>query len=242
MGDDFSNYIHNILLESTTSNSDDEFNQWFAGSKITDSDGNPLLLYHGSPKSNIKQIKPAADDGMIWFTDNIKVSAIFSGNTLPIGVSLRKDKIYRFLMNNRSHISDVVDNLTKLGFDVKREEKLDKYGFRDGYRFVITTPKVGSIKYIFSEWSRVDELFRRLYPTGRNYTVALNIKNPLVVNANSRNWSDIKFNDKITSSNLISLWANKNGYDGVIFYDMYEGGIKSNVYVAFDKSQVKIRS
>jgi len=40
--------LKNIFLENVKSS---EFEQWFRGSKIVDSSGNPLRVYHGTNKN-----------------------------------------------------------------------------------------------------------------------------------------------------------------------------------------------
>lgn len=46
------------------------FNKWFTGSKVVDTNGEPLVLYHGGPKFRGDFIIPDDDDNGIYFTDN----------------------------------------------------------------------------------------------------------------------------------------------------------------------------
>ena len=62
---------------------DAEFRQWFAGSKVVDSNGNPLILYHGSTKvSRIDKFRKsrATSGPMSYFTDNPDVASAYSIN------------------------------------------------------------------------------------------------------------------------------------------------------------------
>lgn len=57
-------------------------------------------------------------------------------------------------------------------------------------------------------------------------------------------WSKVPFGDGTSKTRDISKWAKENGYDGVIFKNMYDGGNYeripySDVVVAFDSNQVK---
>lgn len=80
-----------------------------------------------------------------------------------------------------------------------------------------------------------------------------NIKNPLIVEAGGRRWNNIKRLSEMDESypetintRMVSDFANKNGYDGVIFKGLVDmGGYstvksqRSTVVVAFDSNQLK---
>lgn len=93
------------------------------------------------------------------------------------------------------------------------------------------------------------------------HKVELNLNNPLIISdwnefiskhdeakATEPDWDDIDLDDIETSliymadvsiSNIIKV-AKGFEYDGVVIHDMIDGGPASTVYVAFDKSQVKL--
>lgn len=45
-----------------------EFMEWFGDSKIVDADGEPLVVYHGTPAGDITEFSPRG--GEVWFTSN----------------------------------------------------------------------------------------------------------------------------------------------------------------------------
>ncbi len=75
----------------------------------------------------------------------------------------------------------------------------------------------------------------------QNYRVYLNITNPLVVEGNGAQWSSIVDDEGVPrTTDSYVLDAIEQGYDGVIFHDIIDGGdIASNVYVALDSNQIK---
>jgi 3'-phosphoadenosine 5'-phosphosulfate sulfotransferase (PAPS reductase)/FAD synthetase len=76
-----------------------EFKKWFGDSKVVDSNGMPLVVYHGT-QGNFSIFKDAFDGGM-WFTDNPEVAEdfIFSGmnaNIIPVYLSIQNPFIVDF--------------------------------------------------------------------------------------------------------------------------------------------------
>jgi hypothetical protein len=66
--------LSGILKEDNVSNN---FKQWFDGSKVTNQDGSPMIVYHGTSKKFSKFNFKNAPQKIIWFTSN--KSAIESG-------------------------------------------------------------------------------------------------------------------------------------------------------------------
>lgn len=74
-----------------------EFKAWFGGSKVVDTDGKPLVVYHGSD-TNITEFDPnKTQDGNLWFSsDRNKIEsgeAGAAGTSNIIPVYLRADKL-----------------------------------------------------------------------------------------------------------------------------------------------------
>lgn len=80
--------------------------------------------------------------------------------------------------------------------------------------------------------------------------VYLSIKNPLIINADGKNWRKFKVvidGDDLTGTAEIVEYARSKGYDGVIvknvidYYSKYETRLNkpANVYVAFKQTQIK---
>ncbi len=80
---------------------------------------------------------------------------------------------------------------------------------------------------------------------GDLYSVFLNISNPLVIDANNQTYNRIEFKGKTYDTYGWAEYAEKNGYDGVIFNNIRDGvdyGAMEksvNEYVAFSSSQIK---
>ena len=91
------NNIRNILLEAIESedqsNINDAFYKWFRDSKVVDSKGNPLIVYHGNPVN--WGAVPEFDvpeftefDTPAYFTDN-KLMADSFGESRPFYISAK---------------------------------------------------------------------------------------------------------------------------------------------------------
>ncbi|MBQ3431580.1 MAG: hypothetical protein IJG23_02230, partial [Clostridia bacterium] len=120
-----------------------------------------------------------------------------------------------------------------------------------------------TIKY---RWNREiytkDKIIRVLKKNGNgNYSLYARLNNPLVINCNGRNWNNIEYaynkvspilrrrstTIKTGTTREISEYAQKNGYDGVIFKNIRDNGgrgvknsgVADYIAVAFDSAQVK---
>ena len=51
-----------------------EFKKWFKGSKVVDTNSEPLVVYHGSGATDIEQF-----DGVAWFSEGANLAAAYSG-------------------------------------------------------------------------------------------------------------------------------------------------------------------
>lgn len=84
---------------------------------------------------------------------------------------------------------------------------------------------------------------RQYYDLGGIYNVYLDINKPLVVDCKGKNWNDIHFKGIKTTTDHISDYALKQGYDGVIFINLIDGAHRglesSNSFVAFNSNQIK---
>ena len=106
-----------------------------------------------------------------------------------------------------------------------------------------TSKAKGNSKW--TEWAR-----QRGKGKAGMYPVYLNITNPLVVDGQGATWDTIPFNGTEQTTREIARYAKENGYDGVIFKNIYDLGghnnpdvygeaLASTAYVAFDSNQVK---
>lgn len=79
------------------------------------------------------------------------------------------------------------------------------------------------------------------------YNVYLSMQKPLVVESRGQVWNRItppkEMGGEVTDTESIVKWAKGNGYDGVIFKEIFDGdpnkGNMSDVYAVFDSTQIK---
>lgn len=219
-----------------------EFKNWFGdwennpnnSSKVLNENGEPLVVYHGGTSDLIKNFKPNEDG--IFFTDKLEVAERFSG-VVGLNKPNYSKQIIEILNSNYEHIVDMLDALTVHGFKYKKERFDGKYGEKE-WRYVLVDKKGN--EYQISTHTPPRLLKYELLKDGKNYSAFLNIRNPFIYNAKGKGWDNLPFNGKIVSSMEISIFAKKNNYDGTIFYDLSEAYIKSNIYVVYDNSNIKI--
>lgn len=67
-------------MNESADNLNDAFWEWFAGSKVVDKNGNPLVVYHGTKADNIEVFKPSKIDKFegIYFTDSFEVASTYA--------------------------------------------------------------------------------------------------------------------------------------------------------------------
>lgn len=78
------------------------FKRWFSGSKVVDSDGNPMVVYHGTnAKMTTFDVKPFSiywggkelNFKAFYFTDNESVAESYGRNVMPVYLSMQRPKI-----------------------------------------------------------------------------------------------------------------------------------------------------
>lgn len=74
---------------------EENFKRWFGDSKVVDEEGNPLVMYHGSPSKKIKSFKnPRSIGDAYWFAYDPELAQEFTGNNGKIQeVYLKADRI-----------------------------------------------------------------------------------------------------------------------------------------------------
>lgn len=209
----------------------DEFKKWFDNSKVVDDNNNPLVVYHGGT-SIFKDFKPNFDG--IWFSDNINVAEKITG---IIGLNKPKysKKIIDILDGDYKNINDLWNKLIEAGFKIDRKKEEDIYG---NGKFYISIIDKNGYEHKLSDYTRLVDVKNHIIKKGKNYAVFLKIINPFIINAKNNEWDNITFNGKKSTTMEIAIFAKENGFDGVIFHNLYEFGIKSNVYVVYDNNQI----
>lgn len=236
LNDNIRNTVNEFLneLKDVDINSQ-SFKEWFGNSKVVDSAGNPLMVYHGSRNTKIKSFKPNVDG--IWFSDNLDVSKQYSSVT---GLKQKRySKKFKDIVNfaeRYNNLAELLNDLRAIGYSVEKVKE-NEYGYIN-YYYIITDPQGESYK--LTEHERLIDIKHTLIKTGKNYAAYLRIENPFIIDAKNSNWDNIKINNKAYTTMDISLHAKNNNHDGVIFKNLYEAGIKSNVYVVYHKDQIKI--
>lgn len=78
----FDNDNENTLFSLAPPVESKEFKDWFSGSKVVDSEGNPMVVYHGSPIIGIEEFntenRSNGGEGLIYATDNYPTADTFS--------------------------------------------------------------------------------------------------------------------------------------------------------------------
>jgi len=252
-------YIRHYLLE----NNQDNFSTWFSGSKIVNSDGSPMLVYHGSDYKftnfDFAQIGKSTGNfghyghGM-YFSDDIREAKVY-GKIIY--------ECYLKIKNPYTDTDEQRDELAKAGFathDRKSEIRLD---FDSLYQEVLKKDKIGAeFLLILKEygyengWSQFLKKHKTFGPIDPNdlydvfiYTIADNAI-PEYVFQELRDMGIDPDNigrttgyiyktplhfvtDLGNMSESVTLELKKLGYDGVIY---------GSEYVAFYPEQIFIKN
>ena len=186
---------------------------WFGNSRVVDAAGRPLVVYHGSKSPWVSSF----DLGM-------------AGTSWAGAAGVEKGIWFTSSKDNARFFSDS-------GPKKKADEaSIQGYG-KDGefYAAVFTLREepifsVGpypTIEKAEEEAKSQARMYNRKLRTDTHVmAVYLKIENPLVL-------------DGIVPRKAEFDWAKKNGRDGIIARDVYDGATQSDVYVIFSPSQVK---
>ena len=124
----------------------------------------------------------------------------------------------------------------------KWNEKLKSYDTAHKQFTIFRRNTGGERNYGMFFNSDMDNAFAYGYYT---YSVYLNIKNPLEIDCNNSSYDKIRYNGEVKDTYEWAKWAEKNGYDGVIFRNIRDGvdfnsmNEPTNDYVTFASNQIK---
>jgi hypothetical protein len=226
------------------------FKQWFgdwennpeSASKVVDSNGEPLVVYHGSPKNDINKFKSNFDG--IFFTDNLDVASSISDSKLLTTNKLTKEE--KNVLNKEyvdvHDYNNLFDDLKNIGYkiEINWENTADEFQ-ESKYENVATITNLnGETEKYPLTYFRIDLIKKGIIKKGRNYQVFLNIRNPLKVNAKNKEWDNINYKGRIITTADIGELAQENKNDGSIIKDLYEYYIKSDVFIVFQPNQIKL--
>ena len=153
-----------------------EQNEYFKDSKMRDDNGNLMVMYHGSQNAGFHVFDPSMsdDDTSFFFVDRNDVAASYSGTTETYEARTIRSA------------EDMNNFLAEIGYDEDYSvvEKDGKFTLLYEGERVADSNTAQGIYEEFCWYEGVGE-------GDANYKVYLNLKNPLVVDAEGRNWNNI---------------------------------------------------
>lgn len=129
-----------------------EFKRWFGDSKVVDTQGKPLVVYHGT-QGNFDTFSPEfygeatgtgdMGDGF-YFTDRADVASSFAGsdqgaNVLPVYLAIENPATNEVI--NSPEVQDILDD--GMGF-----VELSEYLAEQGYDGIVYTHREGGVEYV----------------------------------------------------------------------------------------------
>ena len=236
-------------------------------SKIVDENGEPKVVYHGSPyrffrfdKTKLGQSTGAdsAKEGF-FFTDNKELAELFSRyslESLPVSdvEQLVKDRLLNMSENELNDAYEVYRNDSPDYLDYADET--DSPNDRDyleirGFLLDGVSEEEAKREYIqdsieskieggyFSDMEEVEEELSSIgIEFGNNEQVFLNIESPLVDEVERDYFHN---GEDVSPMTPVLQEAKRMGRDGVVFTGIVESGQKgaANQYVAFEPNQIK---
>lgn len=238
------------------------FRRWFKQSAVTDAAGDPLEVWHGSPRRFTKFVQGAmgwARRG-IWFAKDQAAAMGYAGERGPIKEwapafdpeLLRRDPVAALAGLEDFEVTDNGDGTYSV------DDGMDLY---EG-----TAAEIAD--QLGPELDQIDQMANNPEMSEDNllYPVYLSLQNPLEIDYQGRLWSDpppavvdavraelgvdIRGEQYDHPTNDIAEAAEAAGYDGVIFRNIVDQGWRTqapapsqtpvtDVFVAFDSAQVK---
>ena len=225
---------YSLKVDTAGRNLTDHQAEYFKDSKLRDENGALKVMYHGTPNASftVFDSKYSEDRKSFFFTDDIEIAQSYSGQSQsyapdrPLTFNQLKETVEYFAESDW-----VIEETDGGGIYIKKGEL-------DGGDELYFNTLIGAQNYL--EDTIVDHEFG-LDELPANYEVYLNLKNPLIVDANGSSWNDI--NGETTRQ--IAQRAYQDGYDGVIFKQLVDigpysiGEKPSTVAVAFSSNQIK---
>ena len=206
--------------------------EYFKESKVRDENGNLKVMYHGTTNAGFTVFNSEhSDDGRsFFFADKLEVAK---------GYSATNEMFKPVHFETPEELQDYISE--ELGEEVEIVKDGDRYVLYQDGEFVLRDKDLYSLY-----WSFNDEIVG-YGGSDANYEVYLNLKNPLIVDADNNNWDEIpvEWTDDLLTTRAIAEYAQEAGYDGVMINNVIDTGIygdrfeTSNIAVAFDSNQIK---
>lgn len=222
------------LYESEKKNQ--QFWNWFKGSKVVNNDGSPKELYHGTNNKF-----DTFGTSLIFLTDNPELASDYSNSKRFISPNNKtNEKIQQIIDNDYNDINLLLKDILSTGlFEIERKSK-DMYSSEKG-TFLINkeTGDETPIDYI-----RIDMLKNFITNTasdegGGILRLYARIVNPFIIDAKGKTWDNLNGNGYDIVENYVSD-AKSKGHDGIIIYNVVDGNMRmNNEYICFFHNQVK---
>lgn len=250
----------------------DKFKRWFGdwenspqtASKVVDSNGMPLPVFHGTVmKGNdgmpFKAFKPESPRGEgVMFSDKYSVASFFAGNG-EARFSNFSDKFDNY--EDKDSIDGLVNFLNNVISDGKYSIEHLKEADYEMYRLEVKYDSGGDVSSPLGH--SYEEAYRKLYKyvertvysmeaksqyayNGGVYKVYLSIRNPFIFDAKGSNFYSLYTGfskNKINVFTLVSYVKETGKYDGVIVKNVRETtegeGILTTDYIVFKPNQIK---
>ena len=152
-----------------------EQQEYFKGSKMRDENGNLKVMYHGSRDAGFHVFDPnmSDDDTSLFFVDRNDVAASYSGTTETYEARTIRSA------------EDMNEFLAEIGYDqYEAVERDGRFELLENNEHVAWSDTAQGLYEEFCWYEGVGE-------GDANYKVYLNLKNPLVVDAEGRNWDNV---------------------------------------------------
>lgn len=230
---------------------------YFNDSKVRDSEGRLLKVFHGTKAHSLTVFKysNSVEQGY-WFTSNEEQAGMYAGE---------EDIPGEVLAEKRNPYDSALDYLRQSGLDViEGEHEYDDDETLWNFKIIVKPDKYGrnedatpwdvqlssydydekpTLEQAAEEWLKDPDLNYAIEGTSfdlRNiYETYLNITNPMEVDANGAYWEEIEFEGGTYSTNDLATMARERGYDGIIIKQVSDPFEPMDVYVAFESNQIK---
>ena len=167
--------IRYSLSDSEGKQLTNEQREYFKDSKMRDDNGNLKVMYHGSQDAGFHTFDAnmSDDDTSLFFVDRNDVAASYSGTSETYA-----PKAFKSVQDANKFFEEI--NATE--YEVVEND--GKYTLLDDGDEVATSDDLAEIYEEWRDWSGLGY-------GDANYKVYLNLTNPLVVDAEGRNWNNI---------------------------------------------------
>ena len=167
--------IRYSLSDSEGKKLTNEQREYFKDSKMRDDNGNLKVMYHGSQDAGFHIFDPAHsdDDTSLFFVDRNDVATSYSGTSETYA-----PKAFKSVQDANKFFAEI--NAT----EYKVVENEGKYTLLEDGDEVATSDDLAEIYEEWRDWSGLGY-------GDANYKVYLNLTNPLIVDAEGRNWNNI---------------------------------------------------